>query len=259
MARVANNILGGALFHDHAIKHDNCPPTPAEIADHPQVVTDKKCRHPLVLTKRPEKVEDRHSKGNVEHARYLIGHDQVRPDAYRTSNGHPLALPAGELVRVTAQKLDRRLEADLAQQPKHLVLQVSVPGQLIVEKASSKGAGNREPWVERSIWVLVNELDREAPGPCLPTSKRPDVLPEVPDLPANRALQPCDDLSKGSLATTRFPDQRDHFVRLDREADPVEHGPHTTFPVAVENGVDLDQAHWLPTCSGLFTTWQATK
>ena len=57
--------------------------------------------------------------GDVEHRDGLVGDEQRRAEHQAAGDGHPLALAAGELVRVPLREgLDRR-EADLLQGVAH--------------------------------------------------------------------------------------------------------------------------------------------
>ena len=97
---------------DPAGVHDRDPV--ARLGQHREVVADQDQRQPELGAQALEQLEDLRLHHDVERRRRLVGDHQRRPARERQRDHHPLALAAGELVRVGA--LDPRRQADGAEQ-----------------------------------------------------------------------------------------------------------------------------------------------
>jgi hypothetical protein len=82
---------GPVLHHQHLVRHG---------ADHVDVVGDQQVAQALLALQPLQQPEHLLLDGDVERAGGLVEHQQLRLDDQRAGNGQPLALAAGELVRI---------------------------------------------------------------------------------------------------------------------------------------------------------------
>ena len=68
-----------------------------------------------------EELQDARPDRDVEHRDRLVGDEQPRLEDERGGDRNPLALPAGELVRVAVEEELRRRELDARQRLAHLL------------------------------------------------------------------------------------------------------------------------------------------
>ena len=90
------------------------------VGHHGQVVADEQQRHAGVGHQRGQQVQHLALHRHVERRRRLVGDQQVRPAGQRDGDHHPLALAAGQLVRVGGQPLRGLRQLHAVQQPQRL-------------------------------------------------------------------------------------------------------------------------------------------
>ncbi len=96
--RVGEKVLHRRLLRLPAGVHDHH--AVGEVCDHAQVVRDQDDRGAEPLSNFAQEVEDPGLNGHVERRRGLVGDQDLRVARKRNRDHHPLAHPAGELVRV---------------------------------------------------------------------------------------------------------------------------------------------------------------
>ena len=89
--------------------HDRDPV--GDLADHREVVRDEDVREVEVRLQALEQVEDLRLHRDVERGDGLVADDQLRLERERARDADPLALAAGELVRVAVDVLGREADA----------------------------------------------------------------------------------------------------------------------------------------------------
>ena len=94
------------IHHQHAV---------GGLRDHAHVVGDDDDRHAELVAQVHHQVEDLRLDRDVERGRRLVGDQQARAAGQRDRQHHPLALAAGELVRIVGHAARRRWDADLLQ------------------------------------------------------------------------------------------------------------------------------------------------
>ena len=94
------------LHHDHVV---------GDAPDNVEVVGDEQHRHAELGLEILEQLKDLRLHGDVERRRRLVGDQEIGPIGERHRDHHPLALPAGELVRIGAEPLGGVDDADLGQ------------------------------------------------------------------------------------------------------------------------------------------------
>src|ERR1022692_4095295 len=86
---------------------------------------DVEDREPVPLTQVTEEIEDAEPDRDVEHGNRLVGEQDPGLYSQRAGDGHALALPAGQLVRVLTEVLVRRAERDPFEQARNGVVQAA--------------------------------------------------------------------------------------------------------------------------------------
>ena len=135
-----------------------------DAADDAEVVGDEQHRHALGLLHLGEQVEDLGLDGDVERGGRLVGDQDVGAVGQRHGDHHPLALAAGELVRVGAEALLGVADADLGQEVEdagagrgagQALVQREALGDLLLDGVQRVEAGHR---------LLEDEADVVAAG-----------------------------------------------------------------------------------------------
>ena len=109
----SNSTATGASLDDAAgVHHQHAV---GGFRDHAHVVGDDDDRHAELVAQVEQQVEHLRLDGDVERGGRLVGDQQARPAGERHGDHHPLAHAAGQLVRVVAEPLRRRGNADAVQ------------------------------------------------------------------------------------------------------------------------------------------------
>ena len=105
---------GGAGLDDLAVLHDR--DAVGDAADDAEVVGDEEHPHALGLLHLGEEVEDAGLDGDVERGGGLVGDEDVGAVGERHGDHHPLALAAGELVRIGGEAVLGVADADAGEE-----------------------------------------------------------------------------------------------------------------------------------------------
>ncbi len=227
--------------------------------DDAQVVGDQHHGGPGDLLGPLQHVEDLRLDGHVEGGRRLVGDDQARVVGDRDGDHHPLAHPAGELVREGvdptlrcrdpdhAKQLDRTHRRGLpAERP---VVQHQALGDLVADRVD--GGERRERILEDHRDLLAPESGQ------LPVVHREQRLAAQQHLAGDHgaAREQAHDGHRGDrLAGARLTDDPEELALLHRVADPA-HGAHRAGGLREAHGevAHLEQrglSHWCSPTSG---------
>ena len=113
MARIGEHARGFPCFDDLSVLHHDH--IVGDAPDNVEVVGDEQHRHAELGLQVLEQLEDLRLHGDVERGRRLVGDQEVGAIGERHGDHHPLALAAGELVRIGAEPLRGVGDADLGQ------------------------------------------------------------------------------------------------------------------------------------------------
>ena len=83
----------------------------ADVPHHGEVVADEEIGEPVLLLQVDQQVQHLRLHRDVERRDRLVGDDHVGIDRQRLGDAEPLALAAGELVRVLAHRLGPQADA----------------------------------------------------------------------------------------------------------------------------------------------------
>ncbi len=108
MARLGEDAHGGASLDDLTEVHHQNPI--AQHPDHVEIVRDEQVTHVEPLSQIGQQAEDHRLHGDVEGRSRLVEDQELRTHADGPRDPHALLLPAGELVRKSAQQLPRQTD-----------------------------------------------------------------------------------------------------------------------------------------------------
>ena len=113
MAGIGEHARGLAGFDDLSPTHDDH--VVGDAPDDIEIVGDEQHRHAEPFLQVLQKLKDLRLHRDVERCRRLVGDQKIGTIGERHGDHYPLALSAGELVRIGAQPLRRIDDADLSQ------------------------------------------------------------------------------------------------------------------------------------------------
>src|SRR5262249_39051292 len=147
---------------------------------------------------------------DIERRDALIGHDDLRVEREGPRDADALALAAGEFVRIACHHL--RIEADLLEQGHDLVPHLSTPPDAVLEQRLGYGAANLHAGIEAGERILEHHLDARPLAAQGRLAQRQEIRTVEAYTAAARLDQPRDRSSRGGLAATGFPDERQRFA-----------------------------------------------
>jgi len=146
-----------ALRHPAQVEHGGLL---AQFAHDREVVSDQQVRQVPLRPQPGDQRQDRRLRPHVERAGRLVEHEQPRPYRQGAGDGHPLALPARQLVRVPGR--ERRIQPDLGQQGPGLLRGRPAAGHPVRDQGLRDGRADPYPRVQDPVGVLEHDL-RGAP------------------------------------------------------------------------------------------------
>ena len=234
----------------------------AEVVDDAQIVGDEEVGELELLAQVFEQVDDLGLDGHVQRRHRLVADDELRVQAQRPGDPHPLALAAAHLVRVAVRELRGQPAygeqlGDPAVAPARVRLD-AVDAHRLVQDGADLHAG-----VERAVRVLEDDLDLLPPGGQLLVRQAFEVDALEHDLPRGGAFELEHATAGRGLAAAGFPDQAEGLALPDVEAHPVhrldvadgllEHQPlgdREVFPEVSDFEQGLAPGHGVALCDG---------
>src|SRR4029079_19413941 len=193
----------------------------ADVLDHRQVVRDEDVGQAERVLKVFQQVDHLRLDREVERRDRLVADDQPRRDRECARDADPLALAAGELVRIAPHVL--RVQADRLEQLRAALLELAPRLRQAVDHqrfADDRAYGHA--WIQRRVGILENDLHLAADRAQRLRVQAGDVLAVEPDLARSRLDQPQDATARGRLAATRFAYEPERLAGLDLEAHSVD-------------------------------------
>ena len=154
---------------------------------------------------------------HIERRDRLVGDDQLGVERQRPGDGHPLTLPARQLMRIAAHEAARQFHPV----EKHANAVHHRPAGERAEIVDRFGhlVGQLHLRVERGERVLKDHLHVEPRLAQLRLVQRHDVLAIEVDLARQGIDQPQDRTPGGGLAATRFTHKAQGLALVDREGE----------------------------------------
>src|SRR5258708_3579518 len=177
-----------------------------------------------------QEIDDLRLDGNIERTHWFVAHDEPGFDCQGTSNSDALALAPAKFVRVTIRV--RSIQPDVFKQSVNPAPAHNCADSKPVDVQGFPDAFSyRHARIERTIWILKNNLELPPTGAQLGTSQCRDILAIKVYLTRSWPNKSDDGAPESSLAAAAFADQTDSFARGDGQADII-HGPDEVFCTA---------------------------
>ena len=224
VARVAEDLLGGADLHDPPEVHDRDPV--AEELRRRQVVGDVDVGEPELVLQVEHQLEDLRAHAHVEHRDRLVGHQHLGLEDDGARDHGPLLLPAGEVGGVLRQVGLGRGEPHALEGLRHPLAQLGTLRHAVDLERVPHPLLDRHRRVERRAGVLEDHLQVGAQLAQLLGGHRGDleVAPAavVGDRPLRRRHQPEQGPPERGLAAAGLADQAEHLAAVQGEVDAVD-------------------------------------
>ena len=210
------SVLGLGELDDPAEVHHG--DAIADVLHDLEVVRDEQVGQPLGVLQILEQVDDLRLDRDVERADRLVAHDELRLDRERARDPDPLALAAGELVRVAARRVVA--QPDLREQLVDARIALGGRfGELVDHERLGDRRADRHPRVERRVRVLEDHLHVAAHRAQLALRQPRDVGAVERDRAGARLEQAQDRAAERRLAAARFADEAERLAAPDLEID----------------------------------------
>ncbi len=155
MARRAEELVPRRQLDDAAEIHDG--DAVGEVVDHREVVADEEIGEPPSLLERLHQIEDLALDRDVERRERLVGDDELGLDRERPGDGDALALPAGELMGIAVERIDRQPDL-LHQRPRFRRARGGAADPMNGQRLDDD-ARDRHARIERRERILEHRLD----------------------------------------------------------------------------------------------------
>jgi len=185
--------------------------TVAEMPHDAEIVRDEQHRQIELAAQAQEQVDDLRLDRNVERGDRLVADEEVGLHGERAGDGDPLALPAGELVRIAADIV--RIEPDRLEPCSRDSAGLLSLHQPVRQRPLEDGLADTHARVERGEGVLEHGLD---PRRQLAAARRDRGAVEKHATLA-RHQDAGDDAAEGRLAAARLADEAERLAARDRE------------------------------------------
>src|SRR5580704_1933390 len=215
MRRVLGDLLGRAALYDLSGVHDQ--DLVREVAGRGDIVGDIEHREPETLAEVVEQAEHLQADRDVEHGHWFVGEQHARPGGQRTGEGDPLALAAGQLMRVLGQEVLGGRQPYLLHQADDLLAHVRRPLMQLHRALEVVAHGVYR--VERGERVLKHELDLALVPPEVPAAGHLHLLAVQPDRAGGEPFLPGQEPGRGGLARAALTDERDDGTAVQVEGD----------------------------------------
>src|SRR5262249_49520954 len=156
---------------------------------------------------------------DVERRDRLVGDDDLRSDGQGARDPDPLALASRELVRVLRPRFRRK--PDELEQAIDLRANVGVRNHAMESERLARRRFPRHRRVERSVWILKDDLHAPADGAKGLAARLRDVAAVEHDRAARRFEETEEKFRERRLAGAGFADEADDLAFSDLEIDAV--------------------------------------
>ena len=205
-------------LRDAAEVHDRDPV--ADVLDDAHVVGDEEVGQPELALELLEQVQDLRLDRHVERGDRLVADDQVGFEDERPGDPDPLALAAGELVRIAARVVRR--EPDEVHHPADLLPSFVRAAEAMDPQALADAVADRRPRVEARVRVLEDDLDPPAVGLEGRALERRDLDAVETDRARRRLDEAKDQPTDCGLAAARLADEAERLAAPDVEVDAID-------------------------------------
>src|SRR5215207_4981780 len=218
MAGGGKQRLGRPRLDDAAEVHHR--DTLRDLANHRQVVGDEQIGESPLALQVGQQVEYLRLHRNVERRDGFVAHDEAGLHRQRARDADPLALAAGELVRISTRIAG--VEADLLEQRRDSAADLGAGGETMDFDAFRDRGTDRHPGIEAAVGILENDLHPATKLAQRRPIEREHVGPLEHRRTRRRLLQPDDRASHRRLAAPALADECQRLAAADLERDAVD-------------------------------------
>ena len=191
--------------------------TVADALDHGHIVRNEQEGDPELLLQVEQEIDDLRPDRHVQRRNRLVGDHHLGIQGQRTGDGDPLALPAGEFVRIAVRHVGG--QADLDQQLAHPRLRFGFRTQLMHQHRLHDRKADGQTRVERGKRVLKDKLDVTAQGLQRTPLQTGDITSGELDVTAVKFDQPRQRTPGGGFPAAGFANQRQGFPGVQHETE----------------------------------------
>ena len=173
----------------------------ADMPHHREVVRDEQIRQAKAFPQVDHQVHDLRLDVDVQRGDRLVGDDEVGLHRQSARDGNPLPLPAGEFVRIAADR--RRAETDQAEQLTHAAACFRlVAGQSVIAQRLRQDRVDGHARIKAGIRVLKDHLQPAADRTHHGGRRVGDLHAIETDAAAVRLVKPNQGAGESGLAAT---------------------------------------------------------
>ena len=218
MQRIGEHLLDRAALDDLPGVHDE--DVVRDVARAGEIVRDVQKREAVLFLQLQHEIQDPDADRDVEHARRLVGEDDLRLDGECARDRDALALTARELVRILVRYLLRRHETDGLEQLVHALVDLRRRDDVVDAQRPRDVVSHGLDRVQRAERVLEDELNLRAvtEDVLAPAHLRDVFVPEEHGA-GGRVVQPCDESRHRALAAAALADERRDRAGTEREGN----------------------------------------
>src|SRR3954463_16165750 len=93
---------------------------------------------------------------------------------------------------------------------------------MVAEQRRAQDLADRSEWIERRVWILVDQLHRAAILLPVAALERPDIAATEQHLPGGWAAQASCDLASRRFPTAALAHQADRLTLVDAQRDAIQ-------------------------------------
>src|SRR5438309_1663280 len=217
MLRVGVDLVRAGDFDDLAVLHHH--DFVGHVADHRQVVRDEQVAHCVFVLQILQEVQQLGLDRHVERGDRLVADQDLRAQGERAGDRDPLALAAGELVRVLGERVGGEAHLVEQLQAERAPLGLAAADAVDLHRLHQDLA-HREARIERGIRILEHDLDAPLVGVRRLRRQRQQVPALEQHFAAGSLVQAHEQQADRGLAGAGFADhpERPAFGQLERSA-----------------------------------------
>ncbi len=192
----------------------------ADVLDHGEVVGDEQVGELELVLQLHQQVDDLRLDRDVERRHRLIADDQLGIERQRAGDADPLALAAGEFVRIGVHRLGP--EAGAFEQRGDALAALGRRADVVHDQRLAHDLARRHARVQRGVGILVDHLHAPPVGQHGLGSEAGDVLAAHLDGAVGRLEQLQERAADRRLAAAALAHQAQRLAAADRERHAVD-------------------------------------
>ncbi len=216
------------VHHRHAV---------ADVLHHAHVVGDEQVGQAQVALQLLQEVEDLCLDRDVQRAHRLVADEQVRLEHECPRDPDPLALPAGELVRIAPRVVV--LQTDQLHHSRHALAPLRDSADAVDPKPLADRGPDGRARIERGEWILEDDLHPAPERLERRSPQRADLLAIKGDRPAGGIEEAQQEPADRRLAAARLADEAQRLAAPNREAHVVDR-LHIAAPALEDSAGDRE-------------------